>query len=45
VTIPAAPRAEHHIASVNRALVHLFEVHSAVVNLERALVAKGFIAR
>lgn len=44
VPVPGPPGAEHHVASLDRALVHLAEVDSTEVDLEGALVAEGLEA-
>lgn len=44
VSITAAHRAEHHVATWDFALVHLTQVHSLVVHTQGALVAIHFVA-
>ena len=44
VAIAAPPAAEHHVATVDGALVHLPQMHRAEVDLEGALVAEGLHA-
>lgn len=44
VSITAAHRAEHHVATWDFALVHLTQVHSLVVHTQGTLVAVHFVA-
>ena len=41
VPIAAASRAEHHVAAVDGAFVHLAQVHGAEMDAQRAFVAEG----
>lgn len=40
VAVPRAPRAEHHVATSHRTLVHLPQVNGGEVDLKRSLVAE-----
>lgn len=44
MAISRAPRAEHHVAAVNGALVHFAQVNSAEVDLEGAFITEGLEA-
>lgn len=44
VSVTAAHRAEHHVATWDFALVHLTQVHSLVVHAQGPLVAVHFVA-
>lgn len=44
VSVTAAHRAEHHVATGNFALVHLAQVHSLVVHPQGSFVAVHFVA-
>lgn len=44
VSVTAAHRAEHHVATGDFALVHLSQVHSLVVHTQGPFVAVHFVA-
>lgn len=44
VSVTAAHRAEHHVATGDFALVHLAQVHSLVVHAQGPFVAVHFVA-
>lgn len=44
MSVPAAHRAEHHVATWDFALVHLAQVHSLVVHSQGPFVAVHFVA-
>lgn len=44
VSVTAAHRAEHHVATGDFALVHLAQVHSLVVHTQGSFVAVHFMA-
>lgn len=44
VSVTAAHRAEHHVATRDFALVHLAQVHSLVVHTQGSFVAVHFMA-
>lgn len=44
VSVTAAHRAEHHVATWDFTLVHLAQVHSLVVHAQGPFVAVNFVA-